>query len=262
VAPTGDLGQDLRKVCKGADAVWIRAGILGGMRSADLNALDAYLETNVELVRHVLEACDAWNCRRVLFDSTEQVWGQPADHQTQSSQHEPAPMNFYGASKLIAEKILFDWGRKYPARSVQIFRYSRVRTIDTRDVLFHMVNSCLQGRPITLTRSSGKRIAFVDLDDVMRANLRALDLTPNRAIYQISADRPYSLLELAQLVRYAAKSHVDIELKAGTDDELEFEPYVVGMRWEETVNELGLPQPKCLDQMIRETVEHLRKAGA
>lgn len=254
----------LRAALSGADAVWIRAAMLGGSASSDPAQLGGYLDVNVGLVADVLEIGEEVGCRRIFFDSSEQVFGDPADVQEQTPFAEPVAGNYYGAAKLISEKLLRHWsatGSADSPRSAQILRYSRVRSGETRDVIRVWLSLALSGRPLRVQGNGTRRIAFVHVDDVMAAGLAALTRRPSYAVYHVGADRPISLLELAQRVREAVHAitgfWAPIEVADGAAP---FEPHVVGMRWEESRRDLGLGAPIGLDAMIQETLVELSRA--
>jgi len=221
-------------VVKDADIVWIRAGILGGNASVDVVNAESYLRTNTELVRIVLNAC---NEQAIFYDSSEQVFAA----------------NFYGASKAIAEKILSRWAHEKEGRSVQIFRYPRIRSAETRDVITAMVNAALTGKAFRFTVNPERRISFVHIDDVMAANVAALAMRPRFAIHQISCDRPYSLLELAQLA--------GVDFTVDEESSIPFEPLVIDMPWQESARNLGVYPRWTVPEMIRETMRHISRAS-
>lgn len=244
---------------RGADAVWVRAGITGGAPSVDAARCMDYLDTNADLVARVMDACDRAGCRRVFFDSTGQVFGDPADQESCDPDAEPTAANFYGASKLIAEKLLRLWAHSPGdgARSVQVFRYSRVRAADTRDVIQRMCAAALAGEPIRIIGPSIRRLDFVHADDVAAANLAALRRSPRYAAWHVSAGRPVSLFELALLVRekVAARTGSAAPIhQAPASTGAEFEPLVVGLRWEASNQALGLPLPRGIDDMVDEAI--------
>lgn len=246
----------LLAACQGADVVWIRAGLLGGAASISLEHAPQYLHINTELVRDVLAACEQTGTPRVLFDSSEQVWGNSGDLEYQRADSEPVAGNFYGASKLIAEKMLRYWSTGAPNRSVQIFRYSRVRGPATRDVLYHMASACVRGAPVRIVGNPAHRVSFVHVEDVIAANRAALRLEPRFAIYQVSADRPYALWDLARLVRDMAGAAVPLQFETPAQA-TPFEPFVVGMEWEESARRLGVAPQWSVAAMIQETLSSL-----
>ncbi len=253
IADAKDLDA-LRSACRDADVVWIRAGLLGGGASVAVDMAPKYMAANVDVVRAVIEVCSELGIRRVMFDSSEQVWGTSGDLEPQTASGEPFAGNFYGASKLIAEKTLHRWALAASDRSVQIFRYSRVRAASTRDVIYFMAQACLQSRPVRIVGSAAHRIAFVHVDDVIEANVAALALAPRFAIYHVSADRPYSLFELACLTRDVAGVVVGIEFDRNMARAPHFEPFVTGMEWEESARRLGVLPRWSVDAMVAETI--------
>lgn len=262
VVAEGQGSEALRAACRGADAVWVRAGMLGGAASVAIDKAAQYVAANAGLVRSVLAACSETGVKRVLFDSTEQVWGTSGDLERQAADGEPFAGNFYGASKLIAEKTLRMWAHSAPERSVQIFRYTRVRAALTRDVIYHMAAACLAGKRMRIVGNAGHRVSFVHVDDVIAANLAALARVPRFATYQVSADRPYSLFELAQLVREVAGVDVGIDFDRAPAHALSFEPFVTAMEWEESAQRLGVLPRWGVAAMIGETVTALQTAQA
>ena len=254
----------LLKVLAGADAVWIRAGLLGGPQSVRTETCADYLRENTDMVAAVLTACGETGCRRVFYDSSEQVFGNEFDPESNAPDSEPVSRNFYGASKLIAEKLLRAWAFADDAapRSVQIFRYPRVRSSDSRDPVFHMADAALSGRPIRVIGDPGHAIDFVHIEDVTAANIAALSRTPRFAVYHVSSGRPIALLDLArriqELATGASRPKVEIE-KIPSEPGLAFEPRTVGLSWEDSIRELGLAAPKPLDTMIQETIAWLQE---
>jgi nucleoside-diphosphate-sugar epimerase len=253
--------ETLRESCRGSDAVWIRAGMVGGAKSTAVGQAEAYIKTNCGIVRAALDACSQTGCSRVFFDSTEQVWGTSGDLEQQEADEEPSVSNFYGASKLMCEKLLYLWANERDGRSVQIFRYSRVREGATRDVLYHMASACLQGKPIRIIGNPAHRVSFVHVEDVIEANFIALRRRPRFAIYHVSADRPHAILDLARLVREVAGTpQAPISFARGASSPM-FEPFVTGMAWERSAQLLGRMPQWNIAEMILETVGILRSGA-
>jgi UDP-glucose 4-epimerase len=250
----------LANALKGADVVWIRAGKLGGPQSICSNICEDYLRENADMTAVVLDACDKAGCTRVIYDSSEQVFGGDNSYKDNRPYSEPISLNFYGASKLICEKLIFSWvknGREKEKRSAQIFRYPRVHDRGCSDPITHMTRTALSGNSIKILGNPNRAFDFVCLQDVISANLTALKLTPEFAIYHISSGSPISLLQLANrirnLVEEATNVNVEIEFVSNKID-FSFEPLVMGMEWETSFQELGLGMPKSLNKMIEEAI--------
>jgi nucleoside-diphosphate-sugar epimerase len=251
----------LADACAGAHQVWIRAGMVGGKKSAQIENAESYVRQNAELARLVLESCDASGCRCVLFDSSEQVYGTSADRQVHVPDCEPAAPNFYGASKMIAEKMLLHWAAEKSGRSVQIFRYSRIRDAETPDVIQVMVRSCLADKPIPIVGDPEHQISFVHLEDVLGVNQKALERCPRGAVYHVSAGPPISLSGLARRIEALCGRRVGVGVIPNPDS-LRFEPDVVGLESASSFAELDYEPRWSLDQIIQETIEYAQKRSA
>jgi UDP-glucose 4-epimerase len=80
-----------------------------------------YYRNNVDGTLTLLEAMVAANVKYFIFSSTCATYGIPTEIPIPET-HSQNPINPYGASKLMAERMLLDFGHAYGIRSA-IFRY-------------------------------------------------------------------------------------------------------------------------------------------
>ncbi|WP_159015896.1 UDP-glucose 4-epimerase GalE [Cognatiluteimonas profundi] len=78
-----------------------------------------YYANNVSGTLNLLQAMRAHDVRRLVFSSTAAVFGQPVSERIDED-HPKAPINPYGASKLMVERILADAASAYGLRSVAL----------------------------------------------------------------------------------------------------------------------------------------------
>lgn len=132
-------------------------------------------------------------------------------------EHLASPQNSYGLSKRLQEDIALTLGKTYGVPSVAL-RYSIVQ--GPRQSLRNAYSGALRsftmralcGRPPVLFEDGEQLRDYVSIDDVVRANLVALD--HRRAEYQafnVGGDRRVSVRELARLVLDAAGSPLEPE---------------------------------------------------
>jgi len=69
----------------------------------------------------LLDSMLKYGCRQIVFSSTAAVYGEPNDVPIKET-HSTNPLNAYGDSKLMFEKVLKHYGNAYGIKSV-IFRY-------------------------------------------------------------------------------------------------------------------------------------------
>lgn len=79
----------------------------------------AYYANNVTGTLNLLEAMNRHGIKRLVFSSTAAVFGQPMSERI-DEEHPKAPINPYGASKLMVERILADAAAAYGLRSVAL----------------------------------------------------------------------------------------------------------------------------------------------
>lgn len=79
----------------------------------------AYYANNVAGTLNLLEAMRRHDVSRLVFSSTAAVFGQPVADRI-DEQHPRQPINPYGASKLMVERILADAASAYGLRSVAL----------------------------------------------------------------------------------------------------------------------------------------------
>lgn len=79
----------------------------------------AYYRNNVAGTLNLLEAMRSHGVDRLVFSSTAAVFGNPL-HDVIDEDHRKAPINPYGASKLMVERILEDASHAYGLRSTAL----------------------------------------------------------------------------------------------------------------------------------------------
>lgn len=67
-----------------------------------------YYENNVQGTVSVLKAMDISNCKKIIFSSSATVYGNP-EYLPIDENHSTQPLNPYGESKLMAEKVIQSW---------------------------------------------------------------------------------------------------------------------------------------------------------
>lgn len=81
----------------------------------------SYLRNNLVRSINLLDAMLEYGCHQIVFSSTAAVYGEPVDVPIKET-HSTNPLNAYGDTKLMFEKILFYYAKAYGLKSI-IFRY-------------------------------------------------------------------------------------------------------------------------------------------
>ena len=156
-----------------------------------------YYASNVSGTLNLLRAMRRHDVARLVFSSTAAVFGQPQSDRI-AEDHPKEPINPYGASKLMVERILADAATAYGLRSVALRYFNAAGASpdgeigEAHDPETHLVPNALRA---ALGRGPGLKVFgddyptpdgtcirdYVHVDDLADAHLRALDYLDKRA---------------------------------------------------------------------------------
>ena len=121
------------------------------------------------------------------------------------------PTNSYGLSKVALEKLALRLGKTYNIPTV-ILRYSIVQGARQSPhnlysgALRIFITQALAAKPITVYEDGNQLRDFVNIKDVVRANLLVLkNPKANFEIFNVGGDRAYKILDLAKRVKKITK---------------------------------------------------------
>jgi UDP-arabinose 4-epimerase len=184
-----------------------------------------YYENNTAGTLALLNSMRAAGCRRLLFSSTCASYGVP-QYIPIDETHPQAPINAYGWSKMIIERMLEDYGRAYGMGSVSL-RYFNAAGSDPEGELgerhepeTHAIPLAIEAarrtdRPFTILGTDfptpdGSAIRdYIHVDDLARAHLLAGEMLLERGgthVFNLGTGVGTSVFELIQAVRRVAKS--------------------------------------------------------
>jgi UDP-glucose-4-epimerase GalE len=188
-----------------------------------MQAPGLYYRTNVTGAVTLLDACRVHDVPAFVFSSTCAVYGTP-ERMPIAEDAPPRPINPYGASKLMVERILDDYDMAYGLRHVAL-RYFNAAGADpdgeigeARDVETHLV-------PLALDAVLGRRPAlqvfgddyptpdgtavrdYIHVSDLAEAHVRALGLLldggPSRKL-NLGTGHGYSVRQVLDAAAAAA----------------------------------------------------------
>jgi UDP-glucose 4-epimerase len=116
---------------------------------------DRYYQNNVVNTLSLLDAMRQAQIQRFIFSSTAATFGEPQYTPIDES-HPQAPINPYGQSKWMVEKILADYGRAFGLRSM-VLRYFNAAGADPLGELGERHEPETHLIPLVLQAASGRR---------------------------------------------------------------------------------------------------------
>ena len=132
------------------------------------------------------------------------------------------PTTTYGRSKLLGETIATRWCNELGIPLV-ILRYSTVLGSGVRErskmsgPLFIWAKAASSGEPIKVFQDGNQTRDYIHVDDVVSANLLALDLPSG--IYNVGGGEAIKVKDLAEWIKNAAKSDSEIIIVGGEPNE-------------------------------------------
>ncbi|BBI35001.1 UDP-glucose 4-epimerase [Cohnella abietis] len=148
----------------------------------------------------VLEGCRQ-SGSKLVFSSTSGVYGEPPNRRTLKESSPKRPLAAYGLSKWVAEQYIQKsgewWGNSYT-----ILRYANVygpgqTAKGEGGVVACFLDQIAKGDPLIINGNGEQSRDFVHVDDVVRANLAAIDLG-ERQVCNISTGVATSVNQLAE----------------------------------------------------------------
>ncbi|HEY78759.1 MAG TPA: UDP-glucose 4-epimerase GalE [Dehalococcoidia bacterium] len=184
-----------------------RCNVVGG-----LNLLDAMLEHDV---------------RRLIFSSSAAVYGEPQADEI-GEDHPKVPLNPYGETKLIFERILEWYGRAYQLKFICLRYFNAAgasrRLGEDHQPETHLIPNVLRAAldrsaPVTLfgtdypTRDGSCVRDYVHVIDIARAHILALKRLEDRSgrAYNLGSGGGHSVIEVVEVARQV--TGVDIPAK-------------------------------------------------
>lgn len=170
-----------------------QSNVLGAM-----NDIDYSFETNVVGTFNVLSAAHAAGVRRVVFASSREVYGEPADLPVR----EDVPLlakNPYGASKVAGEAYCRAW-TAFGGLEAAVLRFANVYGPgDSGRVIPSWISRAVEGQALHLYGGS-QVLDFVPVEFAVTALVRAAEAPVSEPI-NVGSGRGTTLIALAERIR-------------------------------------------------------------
>jgi len=154
----------------------------------------------------VFKAAIEANVKRIIFASSSSVYGEQKTLPLKESMT-PNPLSPYGLQKLVGERFakLFTELYKIPIISLRYFNVFGPRVDFDSDyslVLGKFLRLRKEGKPLTIFGDGEQTRAFCFIDDVVLANIKAMEERKLKGgeIINIGSEKSYSVNYLAKLI--------------------------------------------------------------
>lgn len=192
----------LAAIIKGAECVFHLAAKTSVQES--LEYPDLYTQTNVVGTASMLEACRLAGVKRFVFSSTSAIYGNTNVFPTTEDVN-PSPISPYALSKLIGENYCKFYSEVYGISTVCL-RYfnvygNRVNPNGSyRSVIPVFIEQRLAGKPLTITNDGHQARDFVNVVDVAKANIAAMQFSGKGHVINIGSGTSVSVNQIAEII--------------------------------------------------------------
>lgn len=178
---------------------------------------------NIEGTFNVLEACVRHNVKRLVYSSSASVYGDAAEV-PMTEQHPFNNRNFYGASKIACEAMCRAFHDRYGLDYVGL-RYMNVygphqdQTAAYTGVIPIMLNKIDANEPPVINGDGTQAYDFIDVEDVARCNVLALQSDANDQFYNVGSGVQTSIKQLCDLILELKQSVLKVTYKPYSADD-------------------------------------------
>ena len=172
----GDIRDEhaVSEAIRGAEVVFHLAASVGNKRSIDHPIMDA--EINVIGTLRILEAARRAGARKIVTSSSAGIFGELKTIPIRED-HPAEPDSPYGCTKLCGEKECIAYSKLYDLEAICL-RYFNVYGPNQRfdaygNVIPIFAFKMLRGEPLTIFGDGEQTRDFVNVRDVVQANIRA-----------------------------------------------------------------------------------------
>jgi UDP-glucose 4-epimerase len=166
------------------------------------------LEVMIDGTYNVLEACVEQSIKKVVFSSSASIYGMADSFPTSESHHPYNNNTWYGAAKMCGEGMLRSFKDMFGLAFIAL-RYFNVYgpRMDASgkytEVLIRWMDCFCKGERPAIFGDGKQTMDFVYVEDIARANIRAMQSEVSDEAFNIATGTEVSLLELLRALANA-----------------------------------------------------------
>ena len=207
----GDLLDiDLEALLVSADHVFHLAG-QAGVRPSWGSQFAVYLRNNIAATQRLLEAAKRAELRTFVFASSSSIYGN-AKRLPVTEETLPQPVSPYGVTKLAAEHLCSLYHRVYRVPTVSLRYFTAYGPRQRPEMAIQrFLSASMNGEQVTVFGDGTQTRDFTFVDDVVEANVRALEAPADERIFNVCGGSRISVNDLIELVGEATGKPLAIQ---------------------------------------------------
>jgi len=262
------LGGDIRdtdilnEAMKGVDFVFHLAAMwLLHCKDFPRTAFDV----NIKGTFNVLEACVNNNIKKLVYSSSASVYGD-AVQVPMTEEHPFNNKNFYGASKIAGEAMATAFNDRYGLeviglRYMNVYGSGQDQHAVYSGVVPIMLNKIEANEQPVINGDGSQAYDFIYVEDVVRANIAALESDVKHGYYNVGTEVQTSIRELCDTILELKKSDLKVKyVPYSPDDARQFVQNRIGSRLK-AEKEIGFKYKYSLTEGLQKLIDWRKEIG-
>jgi len=205
-----ELWDYLKKEYTSFEAVFHNGAI------TDTTVLDQkfMMDVNTNSMKYIIDACIKWDAK-LIYASSAGVYGN-----TKAPMKEDEgliPENVYGFSKLMADNLVKNKMEEYPSFKAVGFRYFNVYGMGeqykgkTASMIYQLAMQMKSGKNPRLFKYGEQKRDFVYIEDVLQANIKALERYDATGIFNVGYGKARSFNDIVNILNRLMGTNYEVE---------------------------------------------------
>ena len=193
------LNLDLAAIISDNDYIFHQAA-QAGVRASWGKDFHIYTENNIKATQQMLEVCKEKKIAKLVFASSSSVYGDCKDI-PMSENSIPLPVSPYGVSKLASEQLCYLYWRNFNVPVVSLRYFTVYGPRQRPDMAFNkFITAILKGEEIIMYGDGEQTRDFTYIDDIITANILAMDRGQDGRVYNIGGGSRVSLNKVIDML--------------------------------------------------------------
>jgi len=203
---------DLQELLDGVEVVFHQAA-QAGVRASWGRRFEEYIDSNIRTTQRLCEAAKDMPIRRFVFAGSSSVYGETS-RLPMSESHPVRPVSPYGVTKLAGENLCLLYRKNYNLPVVSLRYFTVYGPRQRPDMAFHLfIVRAREGLPIEVFGNGTQTRDFTYVDDVVEANMLAMEYRGDESVFNIGGGSRISLNSALDVLNGLGRFRFDVVYK-------------------------------------------------
>jgi len=213
------MDAPLEQYLKDIDYVFHQAG-QPGVRGSWGKQFEKYIKNNVHATQRLLEVVKNSGIKKFVYASSSSIYGN-VDILPMSETQLPRPFSPYGVTKLAAEQLCNLYSQNYgvPTASLRYFTVYGPRQRPEM-AMSTFIREMFKDNCLSIYGDGNQGRDFTYIDDIVKANLLAMESPLEGEIFNVGSNRPIKLIEVIEILEKIIGKKAKIKFSSKQDGDV------------------------------------------